>query len=301
MMRTFVKPALSINDQVNLLIARGLVVGNPAAAEHALQHISYYRLRAYWLYFETDPQNPNHPLRAGTTLDQIIALYEFDRKLRLLLLDAIERIEIAARGSWAYRMAMAHGSHGYLKPSLYRERKQFDSNYRNLVGDIERSKETFIEHYKETYDDPVMPPVWMAAELMTLGLLSKWQNGLAKRADVVAIARPFQLDHKVYLGFIHHLATIRNSCAHHGRVWNRRLTVTTPTPAAPPDLAATVQGAADRRIYVTLAIVIHILRIVSPGSDWKNRLIDLLNSHPTNDLGAMGFPADWSVRPLWQP
>jgi abortive infection bacteriophage resistance protein len=300
MAQKFNKPQLSIASQIKLLESRGLTIGNASTAEHYLQHVSYYRLRAYAMYFEVDPRPSVHGFVAGTTFEQVIALYDFDRQLRLTLLDAIERIEIAARGSWAHHMAMAYGPHGYLNQALYKSREMLGGNRRTLQQEVNRSRDDFILHYKATYNSPRLPPVWMVAEILSLGQLSKWQDSLAKRADVVAIARPFQLDHRPYLAFIHHLATIRNICAHHGRLWNKRFTVTMALPRQPADLQETLNPHRDRNLYNSLVVTLHLMRIVSPRSGWKQRLVRLLESHPVPDMVAMGFPADWRQRPLWR-
>lgn len=298
-MATYFKPAQSIAEQIALLRSRGLVIADDALAERALRFVSYYRLRAYWLHFEADPANGSHHLRAGTTLRQVLDLYEFDRELRLLVLDAIERIEVASRGVWAYQLATRHGSHGYLKPSLYPDRGQFDANYRALLDEVSRSHDAFIAHYKRSYDDPLMPPVWMSAELMSFGLLSKWQSALGAVADRKEIAKPFGLGEKAYFSFIHHLSTIRNICAHHGRLWNRSFAVSPVLPSRPAELASSLAQNASRTLYNTLTITIHVLTQIDPEQKLGSRFTELLERHPSDDLAAMGFPSDWQKRAIW--
>ena len=65
-----------------------------------MQHISYYRLRAYWLTCETPAAAGDHAFRPGTRFEDVLALYVFDRQLRLLVMDAIERVEVALRAGW---------------------------------------------------------------------------------------------------------------------------------------------------------------------------------------------------------
>jgi abortive infection bacteriophage resistance protein len=98
---TFHKPALSVADQIKLLAQRGMKISDPHQAQHYLTHINYYRLRAYWLPYEIIDPNGDHQFRTGTRFADVIAIYQFDRALRLLLLDAIERIEISLRSRWA--------------------------------------------------------------------------------------------------------------------------------------------------------------------------------------------------------
>ena len=205
------------------------------------------------------------------------------------------------RGSWAYQLATRHGSHGYLRPSLYPDRSQFDTNYRALLDEVGRSHDAFIVHYKRTYDEPLMPPVWMSAELMSFGLLSKWQGALGAAADRKGIARPFGLGDKAYFSFVHHLSTIRNICAHHGRLWNRSFAVSPVLPSQPSELAASLAQNAGRTIYNTLTIAVYVLSRIDPEQDLGRRLVALLDRHPTDDLAAMGFPNDWQKRAIWKP
>jgi hypothetical protein len=58
--------------------------------------------------------------------------------------------------------------------------------------------------------------------------------------------------------------------------------------------------AADRQVYNTLATLGYLMGIISPGSDQRKRLIDLMNSHPSADPASMGFPNDWKTLPAWK-
>ncbi len=100
----FTKPPLTIEDQLTKLRCRGLVIGDEETARWALRRLGYYRLAAYTLPFQQD-RLPDKPFHAGTTLSQVLALYTFDRELRLLVLDAIERVEVVLRTSMVYPSA----------------------------------------------------------------------------------------------------------------------------------------------------------------------------------------------------
>lgn len=299
-MPPFTKPAQSIQQQIALLTGRGMSISDPSRAEHALEHISYYRLRAYWLPFEINPQDPNHPIRPGTTFDDVLALYDFDRRLRLLLIDGIELVEVAARGSWAQRMAMRHGPHGYLNAALYPDPSKFAQNLNDLQREINRSRDLFIQHYRTKYTSPPHPPVWMVSEVMSFGALSKWLNALGPAADRKAIARPSGLAERVYMSFLHHLVTVRNTCAHHSRTWNRQFAVTMTLPAHPTDLASSINATAPTQIYNTLTVMAFVLSRIAPASTWSKRVAELIDRHPTSDLTAMGFPSNWKKRSVWR-
>ena len=151
-----------------------------------------------------------------------MTLYIFDRELRLLVLDAIERVEVALRAQWAHHMAMTYGSHGYLDGDHYANKNKHDSRVKRLKAEFRRAKDTFARHYRKKYTKTEQPPVWMAAELMSFGLLSKFYGDLDQRRDRQAIAKAFALDEIVFTSFVHHISVVRNTCAHHGRLWNKR-------------------------------------------------------------------------------
>jgi abortive infection bacteriophage resistance protein len=170
MKRPFTKRPTTYAQQVELLQQRGMQVDDSATVEFYLQHLNYYRLGAYWLPFEAD--HATHTFRPGTRFDDVLNLYVFDRELRLLVLDAIERIEVSVRGQWAYQLAHRHGCHAHLDPNLAYKQNLWQANLDKLTEEVNRSDETFIKHLKATYTE-ALPPVWAVCEVMSLGLLSR--------------------------------------------------------------------------------------------------------------------------------
>lgn len=168
MARTFSKPSLTYSQQIQHLQARGMLIKDPALAEYWLRHVSYYRLSAYWLYFEHPKGAIGPRFRNSTTFEEVTALYDFDRNLRRLVMRGTEHVEVALRGSWAYQLAHSGGPHGYLAPSLYRARREFHSSRAKLQHAVLRSAETYIDHYRRNYTHPKLPPVWMVAEMMSI-------------------------------------------------------------------------------------------------------------------------------------
>lgn len=297
----FEKPAVSVQDQIELLKRRGMIVGDEALARHYLNFISYYRLRAYWLPFEVPAaKNGDHAFRDGTTFEDVLTLYIFDRELRLLVLDAIERVEVALRAQWAHHMAMTYGPHGYLEQGHYSVIQHHAKDVTDLEKEFNRSDDAFAIHYRDKYDSPKLPPVWMAAEVMSFGLLSKFYSNLKTRADRKAIADPFALDEAVVTSFAHHISTVRNICAHHGRLWNKRFTVKMTVPKYPGKLPVAMRDADPRYLHNTLVMLDYLLALIAPGNEWKKRLVARLDSCPLADPASMGFPADWRASAAWK-
>lgn len=303
MARTFAKPSLTIDEQIAHLRAQGMHIADDDKAKYWLQHVSYYRLSAYWLYFEFPKGQDGPRFRPGTSFDKVTSLYDFDRVLRRLVMRGTEHVEVALRGSWAYQLALLGDGHRYLDANLYSKREEFHKNYKKLSGEVRRSSETYIKHYRETYDDPKLPPVWMVAEMMSFGQLSRWYSNLADRALRNRIAEPLNLPETVLVPLVRHVVDIRNICAHHGRLWNRGFLQPPKLAQKPEALKNSLDQAATQaggRLYNGLTMIAHVVRTVAPDSSWIGDLAALLKTHPTNDLAAMGFPADWEHRPLWK-
>lgn len=296
MKRIFTKSATTYGEQVAQLQQRGMVVLDHEAAVFYLQHLNYYRLGAYWLPFEAD--HAQHRFKPGTRFEDVLNLYVFDRELRLLVLDAIERIEVSVRAQWSYQMAHAHGPHAHLDEALARKPHLWRTNLDKLTKEVTRSDETFIVHLTRTYAEP-LPAVWAICEVMSLGLLSRWYGNLKSGGTRRAIARAYGLDDGVLESWLHHLTFIRNTCAHHGRLWNREFTITPAQPRSKP--AGLVDGfqPGSRKLYNTLLMLLHFMDVVSPRSGWRQRLKALVAEYrvPTEP---MGFPQAWAEHAIWQ-
>jgi len=324
------KPALSIADQAARLRQRGLQFTDEARVQHYLTHIGYYRLSAYWLPFEqaaADGQPRNHQFQPGTTFEQVLSLYIFDRQLRLLIMEAIERIETAIRTHWAHALAIRHGPHAHLNADLFKSPWQHASDIARIAGELQDSSETFIAHYRRQYDEPYLPPIWAVVETLSLGALSRWfkatKDNDAKREVAKSLGMPTV---EVLEQVLHALTPVRNVCAHHGRLWNRRFTLQLPRikrlnsqmvierisatrkQTFPCDQCglpveqkqASVQEQPARQIYNYLLVMAHLMLRINPGSSWRMRLKQQVQIANTDQQQAMGFPVDWERLAIWR-
>lgn len=304
----FDKTATTVDAQIALLKDRGMAIENESHAYRCLSTIGYYRLSAYWLTYEETPtegQTRSKKFRAGTNFDDIYDTYVFDRKLRVLLMEAIERIEIHVRTCWTSRMTLAHGAHAHLDYRLFSSSTKHAVQLAKLTREVDRSNEKFIDHYKKKYRDPDIPPLWAATELMTFGELSKWLT-LTKDAKILsAVARDFNLPTKETLGgVLQVLAYVRNICAHHGRLWNRRLVKRIPNiKRMRDDLEVEIikgQRQLTNRLYNVLTIVLHLLHNQNTDTTFPERLKRLLETINEDQRNMMGFPVGWRGRPVWR-
>jgi abortive infection bacteriophage resistance protein len=313
--RPYLKPFLTVEQQRLLMQSRGLVVADPASLEHALRTIGYYRLSAYTHTFRRREPRPNgggvkvhDDYLPGTAAEQVLALYEFDRRLKLLVLDAAERIEIAMRFSVAHTLGK-RDPFGHLNTdSLDRQFTKSGGGYsRWRTGYDEaqsRAKEAFVEHFRITYDGRL--PVWVAVEIMQFGQLSVLFSGL-KPEDRFRIAASYGLrDPKVLGSWLHAMTYARNVCAHHSRLWNRNMDLQPRIPAAGDiqllDHLRLHAPHAQARPYGILCAIKFLMLQIEPEGEWaaSARLqLDTLPVEGPVHMHAMGFPPDWRSQPLW--
>lgn len=297
----FTKLPLTYQEQIELLVSRGLRIDNYGRARRFLTHLNYYRLVAYWLPFEQD--HATHTFKPGTTFDQVVEHYIFDRELRLLVMDAVERLEVSLRSQWAYHLAHRYGSHAHLDASIFKSANpkwNHGNNVLSLQDMVRKSSETFIKHYRSTYDE-ALPPVWVVCEIMTFGQLSRWYDNLKHGYDRNAIAAIYDMDETNLVSFIHNLSVVRNYCAHHSSLWNREFSIAWKLPNRRPfSLVVNLNRNEGKRLYNTLATLAYLMDILNPGHHWKKRLGDLFRHHPGVKERHMGFPDNWRELPLWR-
>ena len=294
--KPYTKEALPFVEQVALLKKRGMEIRDEAKAAFYLSHINYYRLTAYWLPFEQD--HSTHQFRPGTTFEEVLNLYIFDRELRLLVMDALERIEVSVRTQWAFHMGTNHGSHAHLDPTVALKPLQWASNLISLHDEVSRSCEVYISHFRDNYTE-ALPPVWVVCEVMTLGLLSRWYTNLRPMPTRRGIASYYSLDEGLLGSWLHHLTVVRNTCAHHACLWNRNLSIGAKTPRNPSLEITNAFQRKETKFYNSLLIILHFMDRLSPESHWRQRLIDLILKHEI-PVDHMGFPDGWEAEAIWK-
>ncbi|MDJ0626500.1 MAG: Abi family protein [Candidatus Caenarcaniphilales bacterium] len=268
MKKPFDKPFKNYKEQIEILKQRGMIFNDDKLAESYLQQINYYRFSGYWLPFEEN--HSTHKLKEGTSFEQVLELYNFDRQLRLYILDAIERIEVSVRTNWSYQLSLFYGSHAHLNQNLAENITHWKTNVEDLKTEISRSQETFIKHFQNTYNEE-LPPIWVICEIMSLGQLSKWYGNLTlKEPHEIRklIAQQYRVRHDIFYSWLANLRVVRNLSAHHCRLWDRRLktTVKPSNTGILKDQIITKQSETFNRLYNSLVIMVYLMKVISPQS-----------------------------------
>lgn len=245
----------------------------------------------------------NHEFKEGATFEAVIDLYNFDRELRLIAFNMIERIEIGIRTQLIYKFSLAYGPHFFENQKHFRNKTWWKQHLASVRKEVQRSKEVFIEVHKQKYStDQRLPPAWKSLEVVSLGLLSKLYGNLNNSLpEKKQIARNLQVGNHTFLtSWLQSITVVRNICAHHSRLWNRNL----PTPPkllkkAPLPWIDTA-NLDQHKLYAVIAAMQYLLQTISPGNHFRQRLEQLFKDYPSVDLKPMDFPANWQQEPLWK-
>lgn len=320
----FIKPYLGIQEQLTLLEGRGMAITDRAKAGQYLERIGYYRLSGYWYPFrQSRPfSGPGDKpalqvlddFRPGVEFGHVVDLYVFDKKLRLLFLDAIERIEVGVRVSIALLL-------GARDPWAHRNPAQLDGKFAKRISQgkkttshwewfqrlddaARRSHEDFVEHFKQKYSCPL--PIWMAIELWDFGMLSRFLSGMRFHDRQAIAAKYGSAREELLTSWMRSINHVRNICAHHSRLWNRSPS-DQPKPPKVGDIALLDHLAdnqrAQTRLYAVAAVMQFLLRTINPSTSWGFRLKQHMAGFPVGvpgiAVGDTGFPEGWENLPLW--
>ena len=301
------KPYLNVDGQIELLKKRGMEISDKTLARKHLERIGYYRLSGYWYCF-LSPSSEEETFKPETSFKSISDLYVFDKRLRLLCLDAIERIEIAVRVQIALILGK-RDPYSYLNPDQldrkWTNSKDYQEWMRRFEEQLSRSKENFVKRFQEKYDPPV--PIWMAIELWDFGMMSIFLSGL-KAKDKNKIAEKYHIPKReLIVSWMRSINHLRNICAHHSRLWNTLL-VDKPKVVKRGEIPYLDHLAndlsANGKVYTMLAIIQFLLRQINPETSWAERLKDHVRTFPevagVISIRQAGFPDGWQDLPLWQ-
>lgn len=297
----YTKPALTFEQQADQLLQRGLKADKDQLVKR-LEATSYFRLSGYLHPFRVSGTDG---YKDGTTLDQVWRRCLFDQRLRTLVLDAIEAVEVFARTQLAYHFAHGHGPFDYheakcfpnLTPDAFLKwQEKLDEQVKRSL----QAKEEFLVHFFDRYgDEHTRPPIWCLIELMDFGSTLTFYRGIDYRIKQ-RIADKVGVPDMVFGSWLLTLNTVRNRCAHHLRLWNWTLgnSVKLPSPRKYPDWHH--PELPNNQIGVVLMLCRHLLNQISPGNHWSARIAQHFADFPEIPVKEMGLPADWQNHPLWK-
>lgn len=315
-----------MDEQLELLIRRGLEVHDRARAIRLLRYVGYYRLAGYVYPFRiplpegqrflsSQAHARSDAISAGTSLSDVDALRLFDANLRLMVLETLAEIEIAL-GSVLANVIAEHDIYGHLDRSFFDPRKASRSRKGSEQREFDRwldryehmayqaRNEQYAVHHLQAYGPPY--PIWIAVQFMDFGSVTRLITMLRDEHQR-SLAKYFGIQGGSLLSaFGKNLNYVRNMAAHNNRLWNRTLTYSV-RKFKPPQVEAPLRHAATHeprdKAYMPLSIMAYLALHIDPTTTWPKRLRHLVRDFPSaNGLSPeadMGFPEGWQQLDLW--
>lgn len=273
---------LRYEEQLDILRSRNLIIDDVEDALGFLKKVNYYRFSAYGL---TLKQKDNRDLfQKGITFHRIKMIYTFDQKLRSLLMNYLEYIEIEFRSRIAYYHSHKYGSLGYKESANFLSESKHEIFLKQLQQQIDRSRsQLFVMHHKRKYKGEF--PFWVAIEVISFGELSKVFRNLLKN-DKKEIVKSYKISSYYIESWLHTLSYIRNVCAHYGRLYGKRLVIA-------PMLPGSERSFNNKTVFAAIYILSRLLHI-EELTNFITSLNALLEQYETYiTYGDLGFPEKW--------
>lgn len=202
-----------------------------------------------------------------------------------------------------------HGAFWINNETLFSNKSKFSLTINKLKEENSRSDEEFIKAFNRNYSDP-FPPACMILEISSFGNLSSIYNNLKPGHDKREIANYFGVDDSTFASWLHSFTYVRNLCAHHSRLWNKKLGISPKLPLKPrfhfisvSTLSNPKEGQppllVNNKPYFLLCMIIYLLNIINPKNTFRTKLFRLFKKYPAVDVKAMGFPEGWESEIIW--
>lgn len=309
------KPHLEYHEQIELLKSRGLEIPDKEIAYEALQEIGYYKLSAYMYPLKEFSSNstPQLPERSdifqeGATFAHVLSLYNFDRELASILVNALRDFEQFLRAQTAFLVGRGD-PYAHLNQSLLHKKLTEVDHERwkyKFEKDIKNAREQeFVRHHRLKYEKNM--PIWVATEVMSFGTLSYLIGNLSENYQGL-IANKFGFESRhFFAATVSALLNLRNDCVHLNRLWNAahtpHLRVERSFISANPELRHLIKTPPSK-IYVRIALLAYVLSNHHNGNQFRAEIQHLISHFPEvpniNPNVDMGFPEDWSDMSFWR-
>ena len=289
-----------------------MLFNNESKAAETLKNISYYRLKGYWWDMQSD--YTLHTFKPNIYFEDVVARYNFDRELRLILFDAIERIEIALRTKMIYHLSISYGGLWYSNPALFEPTTNTLPNgtvktiHQNTLDELQkefnRSQEIFIKDHRNRYPNQDAD-AWKTLEIASMGTLSKLYKNLKLQLPekaIIAKEMGFNL-HSELSSWLESTTYIRNIIAHHSRLWSRNM-VKRPTDNLRNPIglwfANSLLPVQSKKPFLIISSLIYMCNMIDSNNPIKKNIIELFNSKSNISIYKLGFLNNWQNEPLWK-
>lgn len=301
---------IAFHNQIELLKSRGMLFDDAERAEKYLAYIGYHRLSSYWNAFYQNIKDRNNFIK-GVKFEDVLNLYIFDRKLRVLFFEASERIEICMKVLLSDALSVASNNPFWYNNSTFFNTR-VDTYYVNgiaqketcdhkwiikkLEENLQKSKKSdiFLKGFKNINDTPI--PSWELVNLLTFGTFSNIMS-LVKGDKSMSVYTRFDLPKKILDNWLECVVGVRNICAHYSLLYRRSFSTTPMSLSKSKKRSVNIElECCKTTFYAQFFIFNYLIKKISPTSTWGNRVVCLIKEYLDNPLLSqekMGLPDDW--------
>ncbi|WP_282192820.1 Abi family protein [Romboutsia ilealis] len=279
----------SLDEQIDLLEKRGLIIYNKDKAKRFLTNTNYYRFSGYYKPFYI---KDTEQFKEKTTFNDIYNLYNFDRELRNLIFSLTEQVEIKFKTWIAYYISENYGNQGHLEKELFKNEIDYYMLMGQLGGELKKSKEDFIDHHNKIYSGNI--PTWVIIEILSFGAISKLYKNLLITHKKGIIKNKTIYNYEFIESWLQTITILRNMCAHHSRLYNRSLM----KPKIPRQLNGQYIQGKENKLFVQLLILRELIDDEYEWIDFVRKLDMLFYKYKFQREFEMGFPYNWKKQLL---
>lgn len=277
------KEAKTIEEQLQILEKRGLIIENRDRAIEILRNVNYYTLTGYLFPFEQ-----GEVYQKGTSMNLAIKLYHFDNETRNILMALMMKAEEKLKTRIAYNIAIAHSKN----PLIYTDVNYFKSTndhsrfMKDFQNNVRNNREVpFVKHHIQKYRSQF--PIWVAVNLFTLGNLKYLYKNIPSR-DRKNISSEFNVSPQTLDSWIDILRILRNKLAHNMRLYE---TTFQKTPKLEKHHSIRIT---NNRLFANFVLLKYLL---DDSEVWQSAIVNLdkifVKYQDSVELSKIGFPEDW--------
>lgn len=214
----------TLDQQINILKEKGLVINDIDFAKKVLFKENYFFLSGYRYLFMTKYKEKK--FNDGTTFDELYSVFLFDRHIRNLMFKNILIIENNIKSIMSYQLSKKYGfkEKDYLNPDNFTKDPMREKQVYDVLGKMKRQirvngkQHTATQHYMFNYG---YIPMWILVKVLSFGLISELYL-ILKNEDKEAISNFYEIDTEEMGTYLNLLSNFRNICAHEDILYDHR-------------------------------------------------------------------------------
>ena len=219
-----VKDFKTIDQQIDILKKKGLIIDDINKAEDILLKENYFFLNGYRHLFMNSPTD--RTFVSGATFDELYSLFLFDRYSRNILFKNVLIIENRLKSVMSYQLSKKYGyrekeylniKNFTLDPEKKRRVKDVIDKMKRQIR-INTSRHNATMHYLKNYG---YIPLWILVKVLSFGMVCELFL-ILKDEDKLEISSVFGITVEYLESFLPILSNYRYLCAHEDIVFDNK-------------------------------------------------------------------------------